>query len=72
MVEMARERGRSIGVDAADPRADVDEKTSANGGGQPAADLSDLEPCQYRHTETIPTGIAHTVFAEGTADRNAL
>jgi hypothetical protein len=46
MVEMAGERRRGIAAYAADPGADIGEKTPTNGGGQPAADLNDLKPCQ--------------------------
>ncbi len=45
MAEMECEEGRGIWVYAADPGADISEKTPANSGGQPAADLRDLKSC---------------------------
>jgi hypothetical protein len=43
-------RGR-VRANAGDLGADIDEKTSANGGGCAAAELDDLKPGQQRHSK---------------------
>lgn len=46
MIKVVDEERRRGGVYANDPSADISEKTPANGGGYPAANLRDLKPGQ--------------------------